>query len=229
MSVESTDPLVLAPHSEDALLRAAPWRRLAMLGDSIVAGVGEPLEGYRTLPWGDRVAAALRRRTPGLQYLNVAERDRTVAEIADDQLPGVLAFAPDLVVVNGGGNDMFRAEFAIDDVRAVFEPMVARLVGSGATVVTFTMLGLSRGAQLPEPWGSRLMSRYALVQRMVREVAATHRTVLVDYERHPASGDPGIYASDLIHLNMRGHAIVASAAMEALGASVRDNVQMYAA
>jgi lysophospholipase L1-like esterase len=217
MLVESTDPFVLAPHAEDALLRTAPWHRVAMLGDSIVAGVGEPLDGYRTMPWGDRVADALRRRTPSVQYLNVAERDRTVAEIAGDQLPGVLAFAPDLVVVNGGGNDMFRKEFAIDDVRAVYESIVARLVQTGATVLTFTMLTLSRGVELPEPWGSRLLSRYALVQDMTREVAARHGTVLVDYERHPASGDPGIYASDLIHLNMRGHAIVASAAIAELG------------
>jgi lysophospholipase L1-like esterase len=217
MSVESTDPHVLPVHAEDALLRTAPWRRLALLGDSIVAGVGEPLQGYRTLPWGDRVADALRRRNPSLQYLNVAERDRTVAEIARDQLPGVLAFAPDLVVVNGGGNDMFRKAFAIDDVRAVYEPMVATLARSGATVVTFTMLGLSRSARLPEPWGSRLMSRYALVQDMTRTVAARHGTVLVDYERHAVSGDPGIYATDLIHLNMRGHAIVASAMIAELG------------
>jgi len=217
MTVESTDPHVIAPYRADILLRGAPWHRFAMLGDSIVAGVGEPVAGYRTQPWGDRVAAALRHQNPSLQYLNVGERDRTVAEIAADQLPGVLAFNPDLVVVNGGANDLFRKDFAIERVREIYEPMVAALVQTGATVFTFTMLGLSRGVELPEPWGSRLMSRYALLQGMTRDVARRHGTLFVDYERHRASGDPALYSSDLIHGNMRGHAIVASAAIECLG------------
>jgi len=62
------------------------------------------------------------------------------------------------------------------------------------------------------------MSRYAVIQDLTREVAVRYDTVFVDYERHPLSGDPSIYSADLIHVNMRGHAIVASAMVQALGA-----------
>lgn len=217
MLAESTDPHVLPPHAEDVLLRAAPWQRFAMLGDSVVNHPGEPHAGYRALPWGARIAEALERRNPSLQYLNVAERDRTIAEIASDQLPGVLAFNPDLVAVHGGGNDAFRREFDLERVRGVYEPMVARLRETGATVLTWATLGLSRDAALPEPWGSRLLDRYGQLLDMFRDVARRQDTLFVDFERHPLSGDPDIYASDLIHLNMRGHAIVASAMIAELG------------
>lgn len=214
---ESTDPHVLAPHAADTLLTRAHWQRFAMLGDSVVGHPGEPHDGYRDVRWGDRIAEALRRRHPSLQYLNVGERDRTIAEIAADQLPGVLAFNPDLVAVHGGGNDTFRREFDIARVRAIYEPMVAQLKRTGATVLTWATLSLSRDANLPEPWGSRLLDRYGQLLDMFRDVARRQDTLFVDLERHPASGDPDLYASDVIHLNMRGHAIVASAMIAELG------------
>lgn len=217
MPVESTDPHVLPAHRGAAMLAGAPWRRFAMLGDSIVAGVGDPTPGYRDVPWGDRVAEALRRAQPGLQYLNVGERDRTVDEVAEEQLPGVLAFGPHLAAVNGGANDMFRRHFDAAAVAHRHEGLVTALAASGATVITWTMFGLRRGVDLPEPWGSRLRGRYTLVQDLVRDVAARHDTIFVDFEAHPLSGDPSIYSADLIHLNRRGHAVVASEIVAALG------------
>jgi len=149
MLTESTDVHVVAAHTENALLRDSSWHRFAMLGDSIAAGVGDPLDGYRSAPWADRLADALARQRPELQYLNVAERDREVEDIVRDQLPGVLAFRPDLVGVNGGANDMFRREFDVERVRARYEPMVAELTSTGATVMTWTMLGLSATRSCP--------------------------------------------------------------------------------
>ena len=46
------------------------WKRLAILGDSIAAGIREPHPGYRDLSWIDRIAEAL----PGPEVLNLARR-----------------------------------------------------------------------------------------------------------------------------------------------------------
>lgn len=215
--LETTDPRVLDGSEEQRLLRGAPWRRLGALGDSIVQGIGDPVDGYDERSWLDRVADALRREQPGLDVLNLGRRDRVAAEIARDQLPAVEAFAPDLVFVNGGANDMFRGRFDPEAVRAEYEPMIARLVATGATVVTWTMFDIRQALELPEPWGSRLAERYDPLQELVRDVSRRYDTVLVDFGAESASTDPGIYSADLLHLNMRGHAIAASMAIRRLG------------
>jgi hypothetical protein len=46
--------------------------------------------------------------------------------------------------------------------------------------------------------------------------------VLVRMRRHPASADTDVYASDRLHLNARGHAIVATEAVRALSQEITD-------
>ncbi len=227
MTTESTDPHVLAPHRAAHLLRNAPWHRMAVLGDSILAGVGDQIPGYRPVYWAERVAEALR-TDHDITYLNVAERDRRIDEIIEDQLPGVLAFNPDLVLVDGGGNDLFAADCDEDHVARRYEELVSRLSQSRATVVTFTTFGISRGVELPEPWGSRLLARYDRLQAHTRDVAQRHGTVFADFERHPMAGDPSIYSADLLHGNTKLHAIAASGAIEALGSHIAAKQQAAA-
>ena len=55
---------------------------------------------------------------------------------------------------------------------------------------------------------------------LTRRVARRHGAILVAMRRHPASADAGVYARDRLHLNARGHAIVGSEAVRALGAAL---------
>ena len=55
------DPDVLAAAEEQALLRGAPWRRFA--------GVGDPVAGHLPLDWSRRVARGLRRQRPSPAFL----------------------------------------------------------------------------------------------------------------------------------------------------------------
>ena len=43
------------------MLRGAPWRRVAVLGDSIAEGVREPHDGFRDLSWIERIVEPLAR------------------------------------------------------------------------------------------------------------------------------------------------------------------------
>src|SRR3712207_2377913 len=82
-----------------ALLGGAPWRRLAVLGDSIAEGVGEPHPGYRDLSWIDRIAEPLRAAAGGLAVTNLGRRDLLAREVRERQLLPALAFEPDLTIV----------------------------------------------------------------------------------------------------------------------------------
>ena len=63
---EANDTYCLCADEAGALLAGAPWRRLLVMGDSIAAGIGDPVQGYLDGGWADRLAAAL-----AAAYLNV--------------------------------------------------------------------------------------------------------------------------------------------------------------
>ena len=63
--VGSERPVLPGSGRGRVILAGARWRRLAVLGDSIAAGVGDPVDGYQDRAWADRLAAAL-----GVIHLN---------------------------------------------------------------------------------------------------------------------------------------------------------------
>jgi len=50
LTAELSDPYCMAPDAAARLLRDLPWKRLAVVGDSVTAGVMDPLPGYRDRP-----------------------------------------------------------------------------------------------------------------------------------------------------------------------------------
>jgi lysophospholipase L1-like esterase len=221
LAAEYADEHCLRPEEIDRLLRGAPWRRFAVLGDSIAEGLGEEVPGYGPGSWGERVAEALRRQQPALEYLNLGERYRKAAEVRATQLSRAIAFRPDLVAVVCGGNDVLEPHFDAGALENELETLLAPFVASGAAVITFTLLDITRAIELPAKFGEHVHTRLGLLADMMRELAARHRTIHVELRPHPASADPGIYSSDRMHANRRGHAIVASATVKELGAHLR--------
>jgi hypothetical protein len=55
---------------------------------------------------------------------------------------------------------------------------------------------------------------------VTRAVAAQHGAIHVRLRDHPAAEDPSIFSRDGLHLNVRGHAIVAAEVGRALSAAV---------
>ena len=214
---EAADPHVVSPARAADLLRGAPWRRFVVVGDSIAEGVREPTPGYGPDSWTDRLASALRRQRPDLEYLNLGKRGLRTAEVRERQLEQALRFRPDLAVVICGGNDLLPRRFDLDAIETDYEAIVSALVGTGADVVTTTMFDMPRAVDMPPEFGAQLSERLDAVHERWRAVSRRHGTLLVDFARHPASADPGIYASDLQHANTRGHAIAASEAIRRRG------------
>src|SRR2546423_8617076 len=108
---ELHDPDCLSDRDVDRLLGGAPWRRFAILGDSVAEGFREPTPGYDDSSWGERFARALARQQPELAYVNFGQRELRAHEVHETQLQPALDFAPDLAAVICGGNDLLVEHF----------------------------------------------------------------------------------------------------------------------
>jgi lysophospholipase L1-like esterase len=210
-AAEVSDPFCLSPVTAAALLADAPWRRFAVIGDSLSAGTGDPSPGYADLGWSDRVADILRRVRPDLAYLNLAEIGATTARTRATQVDRMVEFGPDLVHVPCGANDLFRPapDFAAVEhgLRRVFELAAS----TGAQLTTFTL-----GKAFVVPGFPDWATRVRKVNAITRALAAEHDAVLVDMWDHPVNSRPDLLSSDLIHFATSGQAVLAAELVKGL-------------
>jgi lysophospholipase L1-like esterase len=218
-------PDVLPFASQVALLRGARWRRLAVLGDSIAEGVREPHPGYRDISWIDRIAEPLHAVVPGLTVMNLGTRDLLAREVRERQLGPAIGFRPDLAIVAAGGNDALRRSSVPDEVAGELDAIVGPLRRAGADVLMIELLDIVASGLVPADHAGPLDERMRALAEVTRTVADRHGAMLVAMRGHPASADPGVYSSDRLHLNARGHAIVGSEAVRVLSAVLRGSTR----
>ncbi len=217
---EDDDPYCLRPGESAELLAGQPWRRFAVLGDSVAEGLCEPLDGYSDLQWADRLAAELRTAAPELEYLNLGVSGLRAHEIHATQLDAALAFEPDLALVVGGGNDAFSARYDADRVDRELTAMITRAPGRGrrgdhAGHVRRVGQPCDPGVAAP-----RLAERMRLLSERTRALAERLGTIHVHLTTHPLSTDPGLYSSDGRHGNARSDAVAAAITLRRLGSAI---------
>ncbi|MGO4254718.1 SGNH/GDSL hydrolase family protein [Paenarthrobacter sp. TAF1] len=188
-------------------------RRYVAIGDSFTEGVGDP---SKILPngvrgWADRVAERLAKAQPGWEYANLAVRSKRLRHIIDEQLEPALAMEPTLITLYAGGNDILDFGTDMDTLLADYELLVARLSGTGATVVLFTGFDVKVSAVL-EPF----KKRNTLYNHRVREIAAKYGAVLVDYWCFDAYKDPRMWSPDRLHMSKAGHKYLAGQVLDHL-------------
>jgi lysophospholipase L1-like esterase len=189
------------------------YHRYVAIGDSWSEGLGDPdpsrPNGVRG--WADRVAEVLAARCDDFGYANLAIRGRRMGEILDEQLAPALALRPDLISIQGGGNDFLRAGVDIDALVEAIDAAVAQAVGVGAEVVLFT-----HGVAAAGPFRA-LRGRIAIFNELLREVVDRHDVVLVDNWRVREASDPRYWDPDRVHLSPLGHHRAAMLVLDALG------------
>ncbi|HZU46193.1 MAG TPA: SGNH/GDSL hydrolase family protein [Mycobacterium sp.] len=191
---------------------AAKFSRYVAIGDSQTEGLWDGDDSAGLIGFADRLAAAIDSLYPGLQYANLAVRGRRVREVLDDQLPQALAMHPDLITVCVGMNDVTRPGRSFDQALADLERLYARLVESGATVVTTTFPDIAKLL----PVGRLLASRVARINDVIRAAAARYGFGLVDLYTAASMRDLDTWSFDRIHASTKGHMLFAAAAAEAL-------------
>lgn len=212
----ATDPDCITDEDAAALLLAARWRRFAVIGDSMAAGIGDDVPGYPSGGWAATVARVLQRVYPDAAYLNTGERDRYAAQVRARQLPRALAFRPDLAAVVCGGNDMLRGRFDVDAVAADLDAMVGALRDQGSDVITFGLLDITRSDLIPAEYSGPLRERIRDLGDAVAEIAASHGGIHIVLTDHPAAAERSTFSADLLHASARGHAVIAAATVRRL-------------
>ncbi|WP_432840553.1 SGNH/GDSL hydrolase family protein [Dactylosporangium sp. CA-092794] len=201
-------------HYVNGSLAGHPWRRFAVLGDSVVEQPG----GFADL-LRDALAAA----RPDLAYLNLARRNLRVAEVHAVQLSPALDFGPDLALVVCGANDAMRPgyEARADAVDATLTAIVRPLQRAGATVITMSVFVMREYPSMPAWLGKGFVRRMGVLARRTNELAADLGTVHVDLSEHPAiGGGETLTGDDGLHGNALSHRIAATAVIRRLSAEL---------
>ncbi|HEV3173106.1 MAG TPA: SGNH/GDSL hydrolase family protein [Actinocrinis sp.] len=193
--------------------------RYVAIGDSFTEGVGDVLPDGGMRGWADLVAAglsaALAERGEPLEYANLAIRGRLLRPIVTDQLDAALALdpSPDLLTLNGGGNDMLRPGVHLDGLLELTEHAIHRCVAAGVRIVLLS--GADPTAQLP--LGRFVHRRAAHLTAGLADLCVKHSVTLVNVFGDQEIRDPGYWTSDRLHLNSRGHQRVAHLVLHTLG------------
>ena len=209
----------LEPEELADRLRRAPWRRYVTIGDSVTEGLGDPVEGYPNMAWAEAIAQAFKQLHPDFAFLNLGKRYLTAREVRETQIQPALDFEPDLTTVLAGGNDL-GDPFDPEGIERELDTMVADLIDTGATVSTFSMPDVVRCGRYPKQMAEVLGPRLAVHREISVRIAERYDTVFFDYFNHPTCDDPSIVSDDLLHPNMRGHAIVADLVLQGLASLV---------
>lgn len=190
-----------------------PWSRYVALGDSFTEGVGDPEPrspgGLRG--WADRVAEELSLGHEDFAYANLAVRGLLLQQILDQQAGPALALQPDLITLQGAGNDLVFRGSDPDRLAEQLDAAVDLLASSGATIVLFT--GPDWGAT---PVLGHNRGKVAIFNENLRTIALRHDAVIADLWGLRELTDPRMWDPDRLHFSPLGHHTVAMMVLDAL-------------
>jgi lysophospholipase L1-like esterase len=209
----STYPTVACP---DEAVGTGDCRQLVVVGDSLGAGLGDPVRGLELVGWADRLALALHSHYPGVRVTNLAQSGLTTAEIMHTQLDRALALRPHLIILIAGGNDLLARTWDPDAFRRAFSALLEQLLG-GATVLTTTWHDLPLAVSMPPALAHRFSLRLGEASSIVRRVSRDLGTPCLDFWHLPDLLDADCYSGDGIHPNARGYLRVAEVVADGLG------------
>lgn len=200
-------------------------RSFVAIGDSFTEGLDDPYPGgssYRG--WADLVAfrlAEVRRASAAtcdhhggeFRYANLAIRGRLFDAVVAEQVPAAIEMRPDLFAFAAGGNDVLRRGFDAAALLGRFDRVVAQLRTTGAEVLLFRFIDLSR--RLP---GKRLLRpRIGALNEGVLATGRRHGARVVELGTDPAFEHPQMWSADRLHLSATGHRRVAAHVLATLG------------
>ncbi|WP_227878398.1 SGNH/GDSL hydrolase family protein [Arthrobacter dokdonensis] len=190
-----------------------PWRRFVALGDSLTEGVGDPdpgsPNGFRG--WADRVAEELSAGATGFSYANLAVRGLQLREVIDTEVPRALALHPDLVSIQGGGNDLLHAGADPDKLADALERAVRELRALDATVVVFVGPDSGRSTIM-----GQFRTKIAIFNENVRGLCERNDALVADLWAMTELADARMWSPDRLHPSAMGHHAVAAMVLTTL-------------
>lgn len=172
----------------DAAAAATAGCRIAVLGDSLTAGYGLPLEAA----FPARLEAALSARGLGCVVLDAGVSGDTSAGGAA-RVEWVLADRPSHLVVELGGNDALRA-LPVEQLEANLERILSAAAARGVPVL---LAGMRAPPNLGEEYGAAFAAVYT-------RLAARHGAALYPFFLEGVAGRPELLQPDGIHPTAAG-------------------------
>jgi lysophospholipase L1-like esterase len=201
---------------------------LAVLGDSVGVGIGDPALGGGWRGFGPLLAEAL----GGARLTNLAVSGSRVGGVLETQLPAALAARPDVTVIVVGMNDTMRSDFDPTRLHADLDHVVGALVAVGSTVITAKYHDHHRVFRLPGPIRRALASRIGALNGILDLIGEKHGIGVLDLGAVPGIYDTRAWAVDRLHPSELGHRLLARAIAEQLvarGRTVHKEVSLQCA
>jgi lysophospholipase L1-like esterase len=197
------------------------------IGDSFTEGVGDEQSDGHVRGWADFVALGFaaasehaasehgagehgasehRAGEQPFRYANLAIRGRKLGPLLDEQLQPALDLKPDLLSLNGGGNDIMRPRVSIESIAHQLRDAVITARDAGVHVLLLS--GANPSSHLPG--GGLVRRRGDELATAVLDMFPIDGVTYVDNWSDEGLGDIKYWAADKLHLNGLGHARVAS-------------------
>ncbi|MCI1901345.1 MAG: SGNH/GDSL hydrolase family protein [Bifidobacteriaceae bacterium] len=209
------------------------WNTVVTIGDSVNEGLWDSVDPELDLTkldaqqlnadapvfgWADRLAAHLSRHRaelspslPPVDYASIAVRGKLIKYIVETEIPHALDLKPDLVIMDGGGNDILRPGTSIDQVIHYFEYGLQQIRATGADVIIL----------LPSQPGGSLLSltrtKSADYCARLHSLANRYDCYIVDLWDYPNLVDARLWSQDRIHPTPECHERIAQIALLGLG------------
>jgi len=176
--------LVLALLPVASVTSAESQRVILVLGDSLSTAYGIDMEKS----WVSLLEKRLRRRKPDYRVVNTSISGETtrggVARVAG----ALAAHAPQIVIVELGGNDGLRG-IDLETTRRNLETIVGNCLEAGAEVLLLAM-------DLPPNYGPSFINGF---RSIYTRIAEQDRVKLVPFFLQGVAGDPVLMQADGIH------------------------------
>lgn len=188
---------------------------LAVLGDSIGVGVGDPAIGGGWRGFAPLLAEAI----GDIDLVNVSVNGARLAGLRAKQLPAAVAARPDAAVVVAGMNDTLRSDYSTRRIRADLDVVVSTLTGMGTLVVLVRYHDHGRVFRLPGALHRALTRRINGINAVIDEIALRYGAGVVDLDALPGTYTPGAWSVDRLHPSEWGHRMLARAIADRLAAA----------
>lgn len=186
---------------------AGSVQTVAILGDSIGVGIGDPARNGGWRGFAPLLADAL----GAVRLTNHSISGSRVGGVRELQLPAALRARPDVAVVLVGMNDTMRSDFDPARLDDDLDQVVSALKAAGAIVVTVRYHAHQRVFPLPAFLRRALGARIAALNEVLDRVATRNRVALVDLDVLPGIYHPTAWAIDRLHPSELGHRMLARA------------------
>lgn len=183
--------------------------RFAALGDSLTAGLGDPLPGGGWRGWAALLAEGLTARAQDTRLVNVSASGALTADVAGSQLARVRLVRPHLASVLVGVNDTLRGSYDIRGIAQHLHTVLGVLREDGTVVLTACLPDPGQMLGLPEVLARPLARRMRAVNTVVHALSERHRAVHVHLAKHSWVTDRAVWSVDRLHPSELGHRLIA--------------------